>query len=180
VLAAFEQDRRELAQALAAPVLVAPERASEANPSQAPRVERTPTASNIPEPRSLFVQATHAPPKRSQRLLAAVLVVAAGGAIAFAAYLHQRDRMSPGAMAPATPSASPADARDIEPDAPAALATTQASATRPEPEDREVPIESPGAGDNDKAPVAATAAICPPPVEAMALCELLVQPDEPR
>jgi hypothetical protein len=109
-----------------------------------------------------------------------VLVVAAGAAIAFAAYLHQRDRMSPGAIAPATPSATPADARDIEPDAPAALATTQASTTRPEPEDREVPIEPPGANDTDKAPAAATAVICPPPVEAMALCEWLAQPDEPR
>jgi hypothetical protein len=162
-------------------VLVAPEGAPEANPSQAQSVERTITASSIPEPRSLFVQADHAPRHRSYGLLAAVLVVAAGSAIAFAAYLHQRDRMSPAATAPATPSATPADAQHSEPDVPTALATTQAPATRPEPDDREVPIEPPVARDDaDKVPATATAPACPPPVEAMALCERLAQPDGPR
>lgn len=179
----FEQDHQEPAQNLAAPVLAAPEQASDANPSQARGVERASTASNIPEPSSLFVQADNAPRHRSRGLLAAVLVVAAASMIAAAAYLHMRESTSP------EPIASPAPLPEMRADASAApriapevaaVPTDAPATTHPEREDSQALAEPHVATDAEKDPAGTPARPCPAPVEAMALCKWLVQPGGPQ
>jgi len=179
-LTASEQDYGKLERKLAARELTAPglDKAPNADDPRPRRLEQASRDSNIPEPRSLFVQADGAPRSRWHGLMAAVFVVAVGSAIAVGAYLHVRDATPPEPIASrASPSGTRAEASTeprVAPDVAAVPPVMPAPTTRPEPEDRDRPMEPPVASDTDKAPAAAPS--CPPPVEAMALCEWLVHP----
>ena len=210
---ASERDYGPLEQKLTPPEFPVPalDQAPKADDPQPRRVERTSRDSSIPESKSLFVQAEDAPRKRRHGLIAAAFVLAVASAIAVGAYLHLRDGRSPETVAsPASPSGTRADASAeprAAPEVAAVPATTLAPTARPEPEDRDAPMEPPVASDADRAPAptarpesedrdapvgppvasdadkaraAAPAQNCPPPVEAMALCEWLVHPGEQR
>jgi hypothetical protein len=147
------------------------------------RAEQAFRASNIPEPRSLFVPADDAPRGR-RALIATAFVVALGSAIAVGAYLLDRDRGSPETAASATPPpqirAEPATAPRVASDVAGASVAAPGPALPPAPKAADAPIERRVASDAGEAPaVPAPAAApeprCPPAVEAMALCEWLVR-----
>jgi hypothetical protein len=151
-------------------------KAADPRPRQVEQAFRGP---DIPEPRSLFVQADDAPRSRRRGFIAIAVVVALGSAIAVGAYLGDRDGASPEiAVFPGTSQtrADPATAPRVEPDVAAAPAALPA----PDPKGVDAPIERRVADDIGEAPEtapASTAALqptCPPAVAAMALCEWLV------
>jgi hypothetical protein len=147
------------------------------------RAEQAFRASNIPEPRSLFVPADDAPRGRRALIVTAFGVVL-GSAIAVGAYLLDRHRGSPATAASATP---PPEAR-VEPATAPRSATNvveapvaaPARALPPGLKALDTPVEPRIASDAGEAPpVPAPAAApeprCPPAVEAMALCEWFVR-----
>jgi ribosomal protein L40E len=183
---ASEQDYRGLAQELAAAAPVI-DQAAAADPARPRPGERASLDLNIPEPKSLFVQADDTSRSRWRGLMATLLAAAVGSAIAVGAYLYLqylRDGTSPESIvSTAAPSGMPADASTeprVAPDLaavpPAVPAGTPSPTTRLEPEDRDAPADPPVTSDAEKAPAAAPT--CPPPVEAMALCERFVRPSQ--